>query len=188
MCEELKPCPFCKGSRISLYVAYRTRALTKSPVYYARCCDCKAHSKKYTYKEDVIKAWNNRPIEDELNRQIAELKSDKEDALYIAREQENFHVSANMKLSDAQMELEQLRAETERLRAVMTPRPISEAPRDGTRILVVFRQDGFNYYKGEYKVVKYIYDGWSFIGVGGIPDESIECWYQLPPAPRIKEK
>lgn len=65
--NELKPCPFCGSKRI-------TEAIISD--YHAFSCNaCHAtgmvlnSSAKFT---DVVRAWNNRPIEDALQ---AELKS-----------------------------------------------------------------------------------------------------------------
>ena len=56
MSEELRPCPFCGGTKIC----------TEKGINLNYCDNCSAESN--------VEHWNNRPIEDALNARIAELR------------------------------------------------------------------------------------------------------------------
>ena len=58
MSEELKPCPFCGGTKIC----------TEKGINLNYCDNCSAESN--------IEHWNIRPIEDTLNKRIAELEAE----------------------------------------------------------------------------------------------------------------
>jgi hypothetical protein len=61
----LRKCPFCG---CTAYIDYYDHSYT------ATCGNCFAELGKFEDKEDYIKAWNNRPIEDEKDREIEKLK------------------------------------------------------------------------------------------------------------------
>jgi len=83
--SELKPCPFC-GEQ-SAYVGYTRDPFSDNRYAWVNCGKC--HSSGGQFKQDVypgdkllnrdemeseaIKRWNTRPIEDALNKRIAEL-------------------------------------------------------------------------------------------------------------------
>ena len=56
--SELKPCPFCGGTKIC----------TEKGINLNYCDNCSAESN--------VEHWNTRPIEDALNRRIAELEAE----------------------------------------------------------------------------------------------------------------
>lgn len=56
MSEELRPCPFCGGTKIC----------TEKGINLNYCDNCSAESN--------VEHWNNRPIEDALQARIAELE------------------------------------------------------------------------------------------------------------------
>ena len=56
--SELKPCPFCGGTKIC----------TEKGINLNYCDNCSAESN--------VEHWNTRPIEDELRARIAELEAD----------------------------------------------------------------------------------------------------------------
>ena len=56
MSEELRPCPFCGGTKIC----------TEKGINLNYCDNCSAESN--------VEHWNTRPIEDALNKRIAELE------------------------------------------------------------------------------------------------------------------
>ena len=56
--SELKPCPFCGGTKIC----------TEKGINLNYCDNCSAESN--------VEHWNTRPIEDALNRRIAELEKE----------------------------------------------------------------------------------------------------------------
>ena len=58
MSEELRPCPFCGGTKIC----------TEKSINLNYCDNCSAESN--------IEHWNIRPIEDELQKRIAELEAE----------------------------------------------------------------------------------------------------------------
>jgi NMD protein affecting ribosome stability and mRNA decay len=57
MSEELRPCPFCGGTNIC----------TEKGINLNYCDNCSAESN--------VERWNARPIEDALNKRIAELEN-----------------------------------------------------------------------------------------------------------------
>jgi Lar family restriction alleviation protein len=70
MSEELKPCPFCGYGKI---------LQNSGDGYFVSCMKCGSRGSKKKYYEtmsDAITAWNTRPIEDEKDKQIAELKAE----------------------------------------------------------------------------------------------------------------
>ncbi len=66
MSEELKPCPFCGSTEIR----YGYGPLF--PVVWCNKCD--AQVQDVDDVDDAIKLWNTRPIEDALNKRVAELE------------------------------------------------------------------------------------------------------------------
>ena len=66
MSEELKPCPFCGGEARLIHLNDVNK--------YVECVDCNAESALYDRRIQAIEAWNNRPIEDEKDREIERLK------------------------------------------------------------------------------------------------------------------
>ena len=59
MSEELRPCPFCGGTKIC----------TEKGINLNYCDNCSAESN--------VEHWNNRPIEDAQNARIAELEAER---------------------------------------------------------------------------------------------------------------
>ena len=59
MSEELRPCPFCGGTKIC----------TEKGINLNYCDNCSAESN--------VEHWNNRPIEDALNARIAALEAER---------------------------------------------------------------------------------------------------------------
>ena len=57
--SELKPCPFCGGTKIC----------TEKGINLNYCDNCSAESN--------VEHWNTRPIEDALNKRIAELEAER---------------------------------------------------------------------------------------------------------------
>lgn len=70
--------------------------------------------------------------------------------------------------------------------------PIETAPRDGSPLLIRFRDDlpsRVSGFAGKCAVMRWTFDGgeWSYhgpIGMGGFPDEWISNWMPLPSPPR----
>lgn len=67
--SKLKPCPLC-GHQISdseadaTYIPWRIE-----------CSECGARGPEWGDPDRAVKAWNKRPIEDELRQRIAELEA-----------------------------------------------------------------------------------------------------------------
>jgi len=69
--EELKPCPFC-GGKAELF-NYLSNHLSKERFWIA-CIACTADVPSTESKEDILKRWNTRPIEDALKAENETLK------------------------------------------------------------------------------------------------------------------
>jgi Lar family restriction alleviation protein len=78
--SDLKPCPFCGGNEVKLYI---DDGLGVFSYYYEIVCRHCGLSNKSIYanrdrvENAAIKHWNTRPIEDALRKEIAQLKKDK---------------------------------------------------------------------------------------------------------------
>ena len=68
MIENLKPCPFCESSQIFEHEDNHPRK------YRVICSDCSACTPFCLTKDDAVKNWNTRPLENALLRraEIAE--------------------------------------------------------------------------------------------------------------------
>jgi Lar family restriction alleviation protein len=73
MSDELKPCPFCGG--LPSYQKTAFYGSEQSPSY-VKCRRCNFYIAKTgtTSDEDVLMAWNTRPIEDELRAENERLQ------------------------------------------------------------------------------------------------------------------
>lgn len=73
--SELKPCPFCGGTNISMVEELSEKERCAVSYVNLRCtelnCCMPEQRLSYCNEADAIKAWNNRPIE---NKQKALLK------------------------------------------------------------------------------------------------------------------
>jgi hypothetical protein len=127
MSEELKPCPFCGGTKIC----------TEKGINLNYCDNCSAESN--------IEHWNTRPIEDDLRKRIAELEAlvNVSEGLYeriyeqAARiaELENEH---NVWLIGASNAVKNLEARIAELEAERRWIPVSERlPEDTERMLTI---------------------------------------------------
>jgi len=73
--SNLKPCPFC-GTEPN----HMTSELGDRPCFYYECDNpkCGAAEKGWhDTEQEAINAWNTRPIEDALRKEIAQLKKDR---------------------------------------------------------------------------------------------------------------
>ena len=77
MSEELRPCPFCGGTKIC----------TEKGINLNYCDNCSAESN--------IEHWNTRPIEDALRARIAELEAENEKINYFFRRLRMFCIFAH---------------------------------------------------------------------------------------------
>lgn len=61
---ELKPCPFCGGEA-------KLTDLTQAPESWVECKECGARTRFFSNSEEApVSAWNTRPIEDELRKEL----------------------------------------------------------------------------------------------------------------------
>lgn len=67
MSEELKPCPFCGSNPIFLDVG------ENKPLYEITCLECDGAQLLGSNKDELVKEWNTRPIEEELRRQLSKI-------------------------------------------------------------------------------------------------------------------
>ena len=74
--SELKPCPFC-GASVTLENNQSFKNPNSDTLYWIECSKCMAFDfESYTSANLCISAWNNRPIEDALRKEIAQLQAD----------------------------------------------------------------------------------------------------------------
>ena len=77
--SDLKPCPFCGGNEVQLYI---DDGLGVFSYYYEIICRHCGLSNKSIYanrdrvENAAIKHWNTRPIEDALRKEISQLQAD----------------------------------------------------------------------------------------------------------------
>ena len=72
--QELKPCPFC-GSEVQddeRGEKYPKKSPMGGWIIHCECCGASLSQFRKSGKDEI--SWNTRPIEDELNKRIAELK------------------------------------------------------------------------------------------------------------------
>lgn len=79
MSDELKPCPFCGGQHLST-----TSALN---VHWITCIKCSISSAAPNHfgQDGLSVAWNTRPIEDELRKQLEEAKEREKKYIWALR-------------------------------------------------------------------------------------------------------
>ena len=67
MTEILKKCPFCGGE---------AKCIEYYGLYHVVCCDCYTTGRDCPSIETACKAWNSRPIENELHKKIEKLEAE----------------------------------------------------------------------------------------------------------------
>ena len=67
MTKELKSCPFCGGE---------AKCIEYYGLYHVVCCDCYTTGRDCPSIETACKAWNSRPIENELHKKIEKLEAE----------------------------------------------------------------------------------------------------------------
>jgi len=98
MSEELRPCPFCGGTKIC----------TEKGINLNYCDNCSAESN--------IEHWNTRPIEDALQARIAELEGEVDILKDQQREAKNILIDKKLQIDslyEAGYKLQQRIAELE---------------------------------------------------------------------------
>ena len=93
--SELKPCPFCG-----------VMPMGQDDRYMCSTLGC-------VMQEDTIsaKAWNTRPIEDDLRKRIAELEAESERVFDLVRELRTYCIFANWDNPDTEDEFNEFDAE-----------------------------------------------------------------------------
>ena len=71
MSEILKPCPFCGGE--AFYIKIMGNYEKPHEIY---CSKCNGAITEGRSEKQVVTNWNTRPIEDALNKRIAELEAE----------------------------------------------------------------------------------------------------------------
>lgn len=146
MSEKLKRCPFCGSTDIR-------ECFGIFPELF--CGECEATIYEYDIREDLIKLWNTRPIEDELNKRIAELEAE----LNLLKQERDFWNEVYRERED---ELGWI--------------PVSERlPEHGGQYLVVYGK----YYRD---IANYLFAGiWACCYLG--TDVKVTHWRELPALP-----
>lgn len=72
MSKELKPCPFCGETRLTIEDNQKVRDV------HVLCNDCGAKTSFNGIRYDVAGRWNGRPIEDVLQKRIEELEAERD--------------------------------------------------------------------------------------------------------------
>lgn len=70
MSKELKPCPFCGETRLTIEDNQKVQDV------HVLCKDCGAKTSFDGIRYDVAGRWNGRPIEDVLQKRIEELEAE----------------------------------------------------------------------------------------------------------------
>ena len=71
MSKKLKPCPFCGGE--AFYIKIMGNYEKPHEIY---CSKCDGAITEGRSEKQVVTNWNTRPIEDALNKRIAELEAE----------------------------------------------------------------------------------------------------------------
>lgn len=72
MSKELKPCPFCGETRLTIEDNQKVRDV------HVLCKDCGAKTSFDGIRYDVAGRWNVRPVEDALQKRIEELEAERD--------------------------------------------------------------------------------------------------------------
>lgn len=83
MSEELKSCPFCGAKAEFSDLSY----LTGKPSWCISCTSskCFAPHTDTCSKKEAVERWNNRPAEEALQKQIAELEAERDHFREVAK-------------------------------------------------------------------------------------------------------
>lgn len=95
MTEKLKSCPFCGWEA-------KLTDLKQAPESWVECTECGARTRFFSNsEEDAVSAWNARPIEDALQKELDEAREDNcENMEYHVAERERLK-SENARLRKA---------------------------------------------------------------------------------------
>ena len=109
--HTLKPCPFC-GGKAEIKTDEHPHKPNNS-FYCVQCFgDCGDGDLWFNTKEEAVKHWNHRPIEDKLAEQIAEYERCKADCMPAELRIENAQLQAeNARLKEALKQIAKDRSE-----------------------------------------------------------------------------
>lgn len=103
--NALKPCPFC-GREAVLVTKHHYLA------YFVECANEQCFASVRGDSElEVLLAWNTRPIEDELQKRIAELEADNKKAFDLVRKFGMYCIWANWDNPDTEDEFNEFDVE-----------------------------------------------------------------------------
>lgn len=104
MTDTLKPCPFCDG----------TAKIAKGEIeFWAYCPHCGVQTELYETEQEALKAWNARPIEEDLDKKNGHLIGTCHDLHDIVEE---FRAECDQK----DLEIKRLREALEEIQDAMT--------------------------------------------------------------------
>lgn len=107
MSKELKPCPFCGETRLTIEDNQKVQDV------HVLCKDCGAKTSFDGIRYDVVGRWNVRPVERALQKRVEVLKAT-QNAVLVNRLYEQKHYNA-----EAVKRIEELEAENGRLREAL---------------------------------------------------------------------
>ena len=118
MSEELRPCPFCGGTKIC----------TEKGINLNYCDNCSAESN--------VEHWNTRPIEDALNARIAELEKDLSNKEIEYTDLWDDALALQARIAELEAEIYQLTAND------ATERQDDKSPNDTQTPTIVYGKEG----------------------------------------------
>lgn len=131
MTDTLKPCPFCGG----------VAKIGKGEIeFWAYCPHCGAQTELYETEQEAIKAWNSRPIEDELDKKNGCLIGTCHDLHDIVEE---FRVECDQKdfeIKRLREALEEIKKTVENTQDTIYPFHLALDSKDGIYILEVTKE------------------------------------------------
>lgn len=122
--SELKACPFCGGkAKLSAHPGW-VKEVHYRELWTVICTNCTAeHTMHMTCHEDAAARWNRRPLEDALNKRIAELERTVDDLRGELEQSDK--VADKMRIAELEAENAKLRAALGGLLQLDTSYPLS---------------------------------------------------------------
>jgi len=159
--NTLKPCPFCGSADIR----------TEPGINLNYCDKCSA--------EANIEHWNTRPIEDALNKRIAELEAENDILKDHLREAKNILIDKNLQIDSLYEEGYKLQQRIAELEAERRWIPVSERlPENISNVLILSR--------GEQLIASY-HSKYSLWYVPFVDKPVVTHWMPLPELPEVQE-
>ena len=178
--SDLKPCPFC-GASVTLENNQSFKNPNSDTLYWIECSKCMAFDfESYTSVNLCISAWNTRPIEDALRKEIEQIMLSHEQATNEALKlQKRVHEleSDNRSLVEQMnaMALKPNQAVIEYFYPKYNPenRRIENLPTEECPCIVEL-------YSGEYDIVWWIDGGFEETGWDEYCVDEVKSWAYLP--------